>query len=60
MGERDTVPECGGFCDRVPEVGDRFSCQDLDVLVTRVDNHRTCEIKVVRREASGGEITDET
>ena len=47
-------------CDRVPEVGDRFSCQDLDVLVTRVDNHRTCEIKVVRREASGGEITDET
>ena len=46
-------------CDRVPEVGDRFSCQDLDVLVTRVDNHRTCEIKVVRREASGGEITDE-
>ena len=47
-------------CDRVPEVGDRFSCQDLDVLVTRVDNHRTCEIKVVRREASGGETTDET
>ncbi len=47
-------------CDRVPEVGDRFSCQDLDVLVTRVDNHRTCEIKVVRREVSGGEITDET
>ena len=47
-------------CDRVPEVGDRFSCQDLDVLVTRVDNHRTCEIKVVRREASGGEITGET
>ena len=47
-------------CDRVPEVGDRFSCQDLDVLVTRVDNHRTCEIKVVRREASGGETTDKT
>ena len=47
-------------CDRVPEVGDRFSCQDLDVLVTRVDNHRTCEIKVVRREVSGGETTDET
>ena len=47
-------------CDRVPEVGDRFSCQDLDVLVTRVDNHRTCEIKVIRREVSGGEITDET
>ena len=47
-------------CDRVPEVGDRFSCQDLDVLVTRVDNHRTCEIKVVRREVSGGETTDKT
>ena len=36
-------------CDRVPEVGDRFSCQGLDVQVTRVDNHRTGEIKVVRK-----------
>lgn len=33
-------------CDRVPEVGDHFTCQGLQVLVTRVDNHRTGEIRV--------------
>ena len=33
-------------CDRVPEVGDHFTCQGLRVQVTRVDNHRTGEIRV--------------
>ena len=37
-------------CDRVPEVGDRFDYGDLHVLVTRVDNHRTCEIQVTQDE----------
>ena len=37
-------------CDRVPEVGDRFDYDDLHVLVTRVDNHRTCEIQVTQDE----------
>ena len=37
-------------CDRVPEVGDRFDYDDLHVLVTRVDNHRTGEIQVTQDE----------
>ena len=37
-------------CDRVPDVGDRFDYGDLHVLVTRVDNHRTCEIQVTQDE----------
>ena len=39
---------------RVPEAGDSFTCGDLTVRVTRVENHRIEEIQVTRRD------TDET
>ena len=31
---------------KVPEVGDQFTCENLEVTVTKVDNHRADEIKV--------------
>ena len=48
-GETDMTSVSGWVmeqCDRVPEVGDHFTCQGLRVQVTRVDNHRTSEIRV--------------
>ena len=33
---------------RVPEAGDSFTCGDLRVQVTRVENHRIEEIRVVQ------------
>lgn len=32
--------------DRIPDVGDRFSAEGLDVVVTQVDNRRVIEIRV--------------
>ena len=40
---------------RVPEVGDSFTCGDLQVEVTRVENHRIEEIRVVQRAAEPSE-----
>ncbi|MEE0434796.1 MAG: hemolysin family protein [Peptococcaceae bacterium] len=34
--------------DRIPDVGDRFSAEGLDVVVTQVDNRRVIEIRVQR------------
>ncbi len=48
-GETDMTSVSGWVmeqCDRVPEVGDHFTCQGLRAQVTRVDNHRTGEIRV--------------
>ena len=36
------VERCGG----VPESGDRFTYDDLDVLVVKVDHHRIEELRV--------------
>ena len=41
--------------DRVPEVGDSFTCGDLQVEVMRVENHRIEEIRVVQRAAEPSE-----
>ena len=40
---------------RVPEVGDSFTCGDLQVEVMRVENHRIEEIRVVERAAEPSE-----
>ena len=48
------VMEC---CGGVPESGDRFTYDDLDVFVTRVDNHRIEELRVVRRQHNDREDT---
>ena len=40
---------------RVPEVGDIFTCGDLQVEVMRVENHRIEEIRVVQRAAEPSE-----
>ena len=40
---------------RVPEVGDSFTSGDLQVEVTRVENHRIEEIRVVQRAAEPSE-----
>ena len=40
---------------RVPEVGDCFTCGDLQVEVMRVENHRIEEIRVVQRAAEPSE-----
>jgi len=40
---------------RVPEVGDSFTCGDLQVEVMRVENHRIEEIRVVHRAAEPSE-----
>ena len=34
---------------RVPENGERVSCGNLDVLVTKVDNHRIEEIQLTQK-----------
>ena len=34
---------------RVPENGERVSCGNLDVLVTKVDNHRIKEIQLTQK-----------
>ena len=39
------MERCGG----VPESGDRFTYDDLDVLVTKVDHHRIEELRVTQR-----------
>ena len=43
------MERCGG----VPESGDRFTYDDLDVLVSKVDNHRIEELRVTRRLRDG-------
>ena len=43
------MERCGG----VPESGDRFAYDDLDVLVSKVDNHRIEELRVTRRLRDG-------
>ena len=40
---------------RVPEVGDSFTCGDLQVEVMRVENHRIEEIRVAQRAAEPSE-----
>ena len=43
------MERCGG----VPESGDRFTYDDLDVLVSKVDNHRIEELRVTQRPHAG-------
>ena len=43
------MERCGG----VPESGDRFTYDDLDVLVTKVDHHRIEELRVTQRPHAG-------
>ena len=43
------MERCGG----VPESGDRFTCDDLDVLVVKVDHHRIEELRVTQRLHTG-------
>ena len=43
------MERCGG----VPESGDRFTYDDLDVLVSKVDNHRIEELRVTRQLRDG-------
>ena len=40
-------------CSGVPESGDRFTYDDLDVLVSKVENHRIEELRVTRRLRDG-------
>ena len=42
---------------RVPEAGDSFTCGDLRVQVTRVENHRIEEIRVERETPAPAEAT---
>lgn len=42
---------------RVPEAGDSFACGDLRVQVTRVENHRIEEIRVVQETPAPAEAT---
>ena len=42
---------------RVPEAGDSFTCGDLRVEVTRVENHRIEEIRVVQETPAPAEAT---
>ena len=42
---------------RVPEAGDSFTCGDLRVQVTRVENHRIEEIRVVQATPAPAEAT---
>ena len=42
---------------RVPEAGDSFTCGDLRVQVTRVENHRIEEIRVVQETPALAEAT---
>ena len=43
------MERCGG----VPESGDRFTYDDLDVLVVKVDHHRIEELRVTQRPHAG-------
>ena len=43
------MERCGG----VPESGDRFAYDDLDVLVVKVDHHRIEELRVTQRPHDG-------
>ena len=43
------MERCGG----VPESGDRFTYDDLDVLVVKVDHHRIEELRVTQRPHDG-------
>ena len=43
------MERCGG----VPESGDRFAYDDLDVLVVKVDHHRIEELRVTQRPHAG-------
>ena len=43
------MERCGG----VPESSDRFTYDDLDVLVTKVDHHRIEELRVTQRPHAG-------
>ena len=43
------MESCGG----VPESGDRFTYDDLDVLVVKVDHHRIEELRVTQRPHAG-------
>ena len=40
-------------CGSVPESGDRFTYDDLDVLVVKVDHHRIEELRVTQRPHAG-------
>ena len=42
---------------RVPEAGDSFACGDLRVQVTRVENHRIEELRVVQETPAPAEAT---
>ncbi len=58
-GERDCTTVSGWVMEevgRVPEEGDHFVCENLDVTVTRVDHRRVLEIRVVvlPQEDAGG------
>ena len=44
------MERCGG----VPESGDRFAYDDLDVLVVKVDHHRIEELRVTQRPHNDG------
>ena len=46
------MERCGG----VPESGDRFTYDDLDVLVTKVDHHRIEELRVTQRPRAGEKV----
>ena len=44
---------------RVPEAGDAFTCGELTVEVTRVENHRIEEIRITRHPAAAADGTEE-
>ena len=46
------MERCGG----VPESGDRFTYDDLDVLVVKVDHHRIEELCVTQRPHAGEKV----
>ena len=46
------MERCGG----VPESGDRFAYDDLDVLVVKVDHHRIEELRVTQRSHAGEKV----
>ena len=50
--------EDGGAVSRggVPESGDRFAYDDLDVLVVKVDHHRIEELRVTQRPHAGEKV----
>ena len=50
--------EDGGAVSRggVPESGDRFTYDDLDVLVVKVDHHRIEKLRVTQRPHAGEKV----